>query len=302
MGHLFRALTLADGLRQRGLEIIFLLNDDLTAQKLISKHGFHFEIVRLKDVGNWETELIRRLSVRLWINDRLNTDIAHAQRIKALGLPLVTFDDQGEGATLADLNVAALLFNGVNNLGGTRVLQGHNYLVLNPEIESFRRLRLRMDSLLVTLGGSDTYGVTVKVVRKLAALGKTATVIVGPSFAHNDALEAAMTEGFELKRGVPSMIAEFNHHDLAITGCGITPFEAAASGLPCIVIANEGFEVPVGRTLQNIGTAVFAGHHENIDWQVLLQNLALESMSRTGLERIGLNGRNLVVDAIVAYL
>lgn len=302
MGHLFRALNLADGLRERGLQPIFLLNANEPAQELLAKRGYSHEVVPLGGCNGWENDVIQRHGVRLWINDRLNTDAYHARQVKAFGLPLVTFDDRGEGAALSDLNVAALIFDAIGNLQGQRILQGPDYLILDPEIARFQRLRKRVDSLLVTLGGSDTYGVTVGVVRHLAAVGRSATVIVGPAFAHLAALEQALTPAFELKRGVPSLIAEFSRHDLAITGGGVTPFEAAASGLPCIVVANEQFEVPVGQALAGLGVAAFAGYRETVDWHVLSADLPIESMSRSGLERVGLQGRERVLDAIVACL
>ncbi len=302
MGHLFRAMNLADGLRERGLQSIFLLNDHAPALELLSRRGYPYEVVPLDDHSSWEGDVIERRRLRLWINDRLNTDAYHARQVKALGLPLVTFDDLGEGAGLSDLNVAALIFDSFARLRGRRVLHGPDYLILDPEIAHFKRLRKRVGSLLVSLGGSDTYGVTVHVVRQLAAIGRSATVIVGPGFAHLAALEQELTPDFKLKCGVPSLVAEFSHHDLAITGGGVTPFEAAASGLPCVVIANEDFEVPVGQALAELGVAAFAGHHETVDWRVLSAALPIESMSRCGLERVGLEGRQYVVEAIAAYL
>lgn len=301
MGHLYRALNLADGLRERGLPLLFLLNAHEPSVRLLAERGYAHEIVPLHDSG-WEQEIIERRGIRLWINDRLNTDAAHAGLVRSAGVPLVTFDDRGTGAALSDLNVAALIFDGIGDLKGARVLQGPDYLILNPEIARFQRLRTSMGALLVTLGGSDTYGVTVSVVRHLAAIGKGATVIVGPAFTHREALARVLTPAFELKCGVPSLIAEFAAHDLAITGGGVTPFEAAASGLPCIVIANEHFEVLVGRALAELGGAVFAGHHETVDWTPFSAALPIEAMSRAGLERIGLAGRQRILDAIETLL
>lgn len=302
MGHLFRALNLADGLRASGHSPLFLVNPDAAGLDLLAERGYPSATVPLDDLqGNWESDVARRYGIRLWINDRLNTDIRHARRVKALGLPLVSFDDRGSGAESADIHVAALDFGERRQLGGSRVLHGPDYLILNPEIARYQRLRTAAGSLLVTLGGSDTYGVTVGVVKHLASIGRTATVVVGPAFAHLEALKDAMTPSFELLSGVPSLIKEFHRHDLAITGGGITPFEAAASGLPCVVIANEQFEIPVGRALANLGAAVFAGHHENVDWKLLSAELPIATMSRAGIERVGLDGCRRVLDAIAAY-
>jgi len=303
MGHLYRALNLAQALAARNISLLFVINDHKPAHGLIAEHGHRFELAPLEDTASgWEEGIVARHGIRLWINDRLNTGRRHGECIKAMGLALVTFDDRGEGAAFADLNVAALVFDEAASLPGKRVLQGVDYLILNPEIAQYQRLRSRRDSLLVTLGGSDTYGVTVKVVRMLAGLGLGATVVVGPGFAHHNDLAEVMTPTFILKQGVPSLIAEFFHHDLAITGGGITPFEANASGLPCIVIANEYFEVAVGKVLSRLGGAVFAGHHSELQSEVFSMPLPIEAMSRAGMNHVGLEGMHRVVEAITEYL
>jgi spore coat polysaccharide biosynthesis predicted glycosyltransferase SpsG len=149
------------------------------------------------------------------------------------------------------------------------------------------------------LGGSDTYGVTVKVVRLLKEMNLTATIVVGPAFMPMAMLDEVLTEGFTLKRGVPSMIEEFYRHDLAITGGGITPFEANASGLPCVVIANELFEIPVGMALQKQGGSLFAGHHESLSLPLFRADLPLKQMSRAGMNNIGLQGTQRVIGALL---
>lgn len=300
MGHFYRALNLADGLTKAGLSYMFYLNDHAPSRQILADRGVQHRIVNLEDLtGSWEASLIKQDSITLWVNDRLDTDLRHAEKIKAAGIPLVTFDDRGTGATLADLHIAALAFDEQERLGGHILLRGADYLVLNPQISGYTRLRKQLSSILVTLGGSDTYGVTIKVVQMLKGMGLTATIVAGPAFMHLDKLDEVLTEGFTLKRSVPSMIEEFHRHDLAITGGGITPFEANASGLPCVVIANEMFEIPVGAALQKLGGSVFAGHHESLQSPLFAAGLPLEQMSQAGMQNIGLQGAQRVISALL---
>ena len=302
MGHLYRGLTLLDGLRARGHAPMLLMNDHTPSLAIVHTRGYAPIIVDVTNIAHdWETPLIHQHGVRLWVNDRLETNIVHATRITAAGAKLVTFDDPGTGATLADLHIAALNAAGAA-AAGKHILRGIDYLILNPEIETCQRVRTHVNSLLVTLGGSDTHGVTVAVVKQLAALGKSATVIIGPAFEHQQALAAVLQPHFALKRGVPSMITEMAQHDLAITGGGITPFEANAAGLPCIIIANEPFEVPNGQLLETLGGSVFAGYHPHMNSDLFARDLPIEAMSQHGLKNIGLSGASRVVTAIEALL
>ncbi|CAN4273412.1 spsG Spore coat polysaccharide biosynthesis protein, predicted glycosyltransferase [Methylophilaceae bacterium] len=301
MGHFYRALNLSQELAASGILYKFYLNDHAPSRHILVELGVPHRVVNLKDfTSNWEANLIQQDNITLWVNDRLNTEAGHAHKIRATGVPLVTFDDRGTGAEFANLHIAALAFDCKEHLGGERLLRGVDYLILNSKIGSFIRLRKQLKSILVTLGGSDTYGVTVKAVRFLKDMNLVATVVVGPGFMHMDELNAILTEGFILKHSVPSMIEEFHCHDLAITGGGITPFEANASGLPCVVIANELFEIPVGKELQRLGGALFAGHHESLHSPLFSADLNLQQMSQAGMCNIGLQGTKLVISELMA--
>ncbi|MEW6165107.1 MAG: glycosyl transferase [Pseudomonadota bacterium] len=299
MGHFYRALNLAEGLAKAGERSIFYLNDHAPSRQMLAERGLPHRVVDLRSTdGDWAAALIAQDDISVWVNDRLDTDLQHASKVKAAGIPLATFDDRGAGAALADLHVAALSFDAAEPLAGNIILRGADYMILNPQIDRHARVRTHLNSILVTLGGSDTYGVTIKVVNLLKKMGMAASVVVGPAFMHMDGLQTALTSQFILKRGVPSLIEEFAFHDLAITGGGITPFEANASGLPCVVIANESFEVPVGEALRKLGGSIFAGGHESLPFPLFGHELPLEQMSRAGMRNIGLQGTQRVVDAL----
>jgi spore coat polysaccharide biosynthesis predicted glycosyltransferase SpsG len=290
MGHLFRMRHLARELRSHNLPFVFFVNDHEPSLQLLQQDGLPFEIVDLRHVEHWAQAAIRRTKTRLWINDRLDTNLVHAQAVKQTGIPLATFDDRGDGASLADLHIAALAFAGVPQLSGRRVAKGHEYLILNPEIALYRRQRLKVERILVSMGGSDTHGATVKAVRLLRRLELAATVIIGPGFEHRVALDAESHTRFELKINVPSLIEEMSRHDLAVVGGGITAFEAAASGLPAIVIANEDFEVPVARYLASLGAARYAGHHSALDETAFVIPRDIFDMSEAGMRQVQLDG------------
>ncbi len=304
LGHLFRALTLAAALRERGMAVTFLVNDHALSIARITAQGFACRVYPLDaSPGTWEPAVLaQHPEIKVWINDRLDMPEAHARCVAAAGVTLVTFDDRSEAARLAALNVSALVFDDRDALHGQRVVCGLDHMILNPELACFRRPRERLGSLLVSLGGADTHGATVRVVRLLAHAGLAATVVTGPAFAHFDGLARAISEAeglaFVHKADVPSLAEEMSHHDLAITGGGLTPFEAAVAGLPTIVVANEDFEVPVGLALEALGVSRFAGPHGSCDLSMLTADLPVAAMSRAALAALDLHGADRVADLI----
>ena len=300
MGHLFRGLVLAAALERRGAAVRFLVNDSAAAAKVLGERGRRFVVVPLRDLeSGWETGQVQRHGIRVWVNDRLQTDARHAKRVLNAGARLATFDDYGSGAPLADLQVAALPFNATAPAAGRRVLSGLRYLMLDPEIARYRRLREERRSLVVTLGGSDTHGLTVDVVRALRECEIGATIVLGPAFEHQEALEPLLDARFTVKRDVRLLAAELAAHDLAVTAGGITLFEACAAGLPCIAIAAEPSEQRSIEALAKLGACAYAGYRNDFDRSVFRQSLALEAMSRAGMAALDLDGAERVADALL---
>ena len=291
MGHFFRSLNFINYLKEMDVSFIIFINNDAAAIEILDTMDVRFEIVDLGDfLSNWETRLINKYGVDLWVNDRLDTDLRHSQNVKRNGIKLVTFDDRGSGAEFADIHVASMPFNNKGDLKGKNVLTGLSYLILNKDIARYKRVRKKVEKIIITLGGSDSYGVTVKVVNIFRSLNKKATLHIGPSFMHHKELEMVANDNFSIINKVPSLMATFYEYDLAVTGGGITPFEANASGLPCIIIANEIFEIENGKFLDELGSSVFAGYHENINVGSFNMDLDIEKMSMTGINSISLNG------------
>lgn len=201
---------------------------------------------------------------------------------------------------MADLNFCAMALDTSERLQGKNILGGTQYLILNKEIANQKRIRKEIRNILITLGGSDTYGVTIKVVKILRELGIYATVITGPSFTHRDELAHAANDLFKIKNAVPSLIEEFYNFDLAITGGGITPFEANASGLPCIIVANEPFEMGNGKFLERLGSSTFAGYYKEIRDDFIDLNLDIEKMSMAGIRHIKLSGSENILRQIAS--
>jgi len=300
MGHLFRMLRFASFLREHNEQIVFFVNAHQPAMTILNENGFDYEIVNLSDTqSNWERKLIQKYGINVWVNDRLDTDAIHVRNVKDAKVKLVTFDDRGDGASMADLHVAALIFDGAHELRGRKILSGVQYLILDKGIDSYRHQRLALNKIVVSMGGSDTYGVTIQVVEMLKNSKIPVTVIVGPGFEHMERLQQVMPGHFELRVNVPSLAKVFSEFDLAVTSGGITPFEACASGLPCIVIATEEFEIPVGKHLKKMGAALYAGYYKELRELSVVPSLNVQAVSERAMLRVDLKGSDRVYKEIM---
>ncbi len=285
MGHLFRMLCFINYLKLHKDKFVFCINNNAKTKDILTLHNILFEVINLEDFNsNWESEIISKYNILYWINDRLDTNRLHSKKIKDKKIKLITFDDVGSGADFSDINICGLFFNS-HNLKGNKVLKGVEYLILNNEIDIYKKERQKLTNILVTLGGSDTYGVTIKVLKILKKYDIKATIHTGISFEHKEELAKELTENYKTITFVSSLMEEFSKYDLAITGGGVTPFEANALGLPCLIIANEVFEIPNGEFLDNNKSSKFLGHYDKIDESIFsnLTRLDINTMSKNGM-------------------
>jgi spore coat polysaccharide biosynthesis protein SpsF len=95
--------------------------------------------------------------------------------------------------------------------------------------------------LLVTMGGSDPFGLTLRAARALAVLDPVfrARFVIGPGMAEPDAVArqvAAMHSNFETIEGADDLATEFVGADLALAVFGVTAYELAAFGVPALYL------------------------------------------------------------------
>lgn len=300
MGHFYRALIIAEYLRKAGESSVVLINDDDISVRLLKAKEILYEVVDYyNEKDNWEAAIIQKYGVDVWLLDKFKTGIPMVQHVKATGIILAAIDDSGEGAVYTDLHFCSMIFN---NLRGNHIYSGMDYLILNPDIVKYRRQRLKLGKIVITLGGSDTYGVTIRIVHLLKELGYSGDIIIGPNFQHNDMLEMELNSQFSVYRTVPSLIEKFQEYDLAITGGGITCFEANASGLPCIIVANEPHEIEVGKYLASFHGAKFAGYYKNVSKKdIRIDDINISEMSEYAMRAIPLTGMDNIYRIICAY-
>lgn len=300
MGHFFRALNMLVYFRDVKEQAVLLINNDEPAIQILNDKQVRYEIIDFADVtSNWEKDIIHRYQVDVWLLDKYETSVELAEHVKAEGVILAAIDDRGAGSELVDLHFCAMLYH---DLRGKHIYSGKEYMILNPEIAKYRRQRSELRKILVTLGGSDTYGVTVKVVKLLKKKGYSADVVTGPDFQHKELLNQEIDSRFVVYDTVPSLIARFYEYDLAITGGGITCFEANASGLPCIIVANELHEIDNGKYLARFNGAKFAGYHETItEEDIDIDSINIKEMSTAAMQAMPLNGMDNIYKVIKDY-
>ena len=273
IGHLIRCLTLAEALRNRGIETRFIcrahlgnLVESLQRQAMpvtVLPASVQAPEMNSEEYATWlgvtQAEDAEQTIEALhgdrpdWlVVDHYGLDADWEQRLRPYTAKLMVIDDLANSRHDCDLLLNQNYSDGGENRyrelvsENCRLLLGPRYALLRPEYAAYRRTLLQKDGVvrrvLVFFGGSDPHNMT-----RLALEGLSAPefqhlevdVVVGANNAHRIALEEQVLARplTNLYGPRPHMADLMAHADLAIGAGGGTTWERMCLGLPSIVVS-----------------------------------------------------------------
>ncbi|KKK77217.1 hypothetical protein LCGC14_2855830, partial [marine sediment metagenome] len=203
-------------------------------------------VKRIQDAGWWHGDGDMRSD--LVIIDQLDTTTKQVAGYKANGSKVVTIEDQGKGAGHADLTINALYkqWTGPSWYWPNEV-SGPKWADLRPEFVGLPTFKVwDTKRVLVMFGGTDPSGLGEQVVKLLEG-----------SVSTPGRFDVTWVE----PHAKISVAWEMMNHDVLITSAGRTVYEAAAVGIPTIVIAQNARETShahlgIGNLYLGVGSVV----------------------------------------------
>jgi len=270
MGHVYRSLAIADALRQSSrADIAFLMSADHSEGLVtVSRSGYPVRVVGDARLDTY-IDHIRDYAPEILINDLPRIDDHYLRALSHLGATTVNLVD-----TLDDLEVtehyAQVIVSVMNEDRETPegFYGGPAYAILRShfrEREKEREVRLEPKLVLLSFGGSDPQGLTLKAARALQGLpeGIELVAVAGPAFSYRAEFEALVQT---LPRRVP-LINQAGGHiadlmfeaDVVIGSGGMSVYEIAALGTPGIVLGQNAKEDRRMREFSRHGTVEYLG-------------------------------------------
>lgn len=325
MGHIYRSMALAKAFKKKlkaAPSITFLSIDYQEGIKKIQGVGYpiHKIPVGLPEQEEIEycSNILTPLHPDVFVVDALWVSPAEMGLFKDCSKYLVSIDDTKDGRLFADLVINVLYQSSTKN-DDVLELTDLKYCILGEEYSAYNRppvtIRPIVKRILVTQGGSDTYGVTVRIARALDRLDKNIAIVLllGPAFKHDKELQTVLQKSkrdFIVEKDVQDVVSLFTRCDLAVTGAGLTLFELAALGIPCIVLTQEEKEIETANRLKGYGFIKSLGLSENISDEdiygavnTLIEDYPLrKQMHQKSRELIDGRGAERVVEVILDRL
>lgn len=279
LGHLSRCLALATALRELGAQSVFLVPDDSDVLARVRIRGFEALAFPAAALGTpadltGTAATVRRLGCATAVVDSYHVDEGFLQELGATGMAVVAIDDLARHAFPCRLVVnggaaAERLPYRTSPAGDTQLLLGPRYALLRPEFwdEATRAAREAVESILLTVGGSDPHDLLPPLLEQLDALPApfAVTAVVGP-FSRQAA--AAERLARSARRQVTLVHAPDSLHDLmleadlAVSAAGQTLYELVRLGVPTVafgLVENQRPNLEALAAAEAVRTAGWAG-------------------------------------------
>jgi UDP-2,4-diacetamido-2,4,6-trideoxy-beta-L-altropyranose hydrolase len=283
-GHVNRCISLADAIQARGgmPEIVLGISDFDVLDK-ISKAGH--------DARQLDTPQRFDASATLRGATRAIFDFSHAttagtasevarmlKQVHDAGTRTLVIDSIGHNCLAARhglaVDILAIPYIGAEHQnvlpGPDKEARGAEYFVVN---QAFRPpssgVKSKNDSsrrVLVTAGGSDPTGLTLLFLAALAQIDAPLAlrIVIGPGFP--DALKSEienrareLAHNTTLIRAPENLADEILRADLALSASGLTKYELAHAGTPCILVSIDDHHHHANRPFAKLGTCLDAG-------------------------------------------
>lgn len=282
LGHIVRCLALADELRDgQNCEVCFLTRRGEVAWQMIEKAGY--TAIRPADDEadrTWISRVIleqRPDALIMDFRDGLSPEAVWEWRRQ--GVLTATIDDPEDKRIACDLVFSPPVpqvrrlswegFTGELHVGWEWVLLRRQFSNLSPITKNNLR-----PVVLVTMGGSDPAGLTLKAVRALDSLAEDfdTLLIVGGAFCHNEALEKLLGQTkrhFEIRRNVSDMAGVMALADLAVASFCVTAYELATVGVPGIYLCLTADHAEAALAFDASGIGRSLGVHTDVSEKTL---------------------------------
>jgi len=333
-GHVMRCLTLADELRGRGAEAIFVCREfDGNLCGYIEEKGY---IVRRLPVSDAPEQDVRGgLKHAAWLGADWQTDARKVEEIiKGLEAPpdwlvvdhyalderwegylrpyckkIMVIDDLADRAhdcdLLLDQNFYENLESRYDKLAPSRCkkMLGPKYALLRPEFREARKNLRKRDGhvkiIMIFFGGSDPTNETTKALEAIRMLNRTdiaVDVVVGASNPHRKVIE-------QIASDLPDCTCHFNVEnmavlmagaDLAVGAGGTTVWERCVLGLPSLVVSFAENQEKTVSDMAESAYLLFLGRSEAVSVDSLYHALEIALQSPWLLIRFARKTQSLV--------
>lgn len=239
-----RALSLAEALHEEA-EITFLYSGSLAIPPPFAS--------RQTNSAAAVTAAVKQLQPDLLIRDSGSSIKEETEALQKIVPSLLHIDDFGDGAAAADTVIQTLYAETYEPLA-EQYISGHETFIADRSLQPYiQRPAANSDlpHLVVSFGDEDPGNLTFRALRHIKQLQipLRVSILIGSNYAHDVSeiqLMALSRRNTAVICGAEKRAKLLAGANIVLCDAGYTPYEVAAIGIPCIVLAQNEFESSLG--------------------------------------------------------
>lgn len=273
-GHVMRCLVIANALKKRGENTVFI-TADREAEQLINSNGFQVISLgtswnHLESESNKLEDTIYRMGIKKILVDSYFVTEEYLERLRKT-TKTIYIDDLNEYRYPVDMLInyslcADQLEYEMKYTEDTKLLIGSNYTPLREEFSNVKRIHKGIvTDILITTGGSDAYNIAGKLIQYIRCKPEFDTirlhVVAGAFNTNRDKLET-MKEAYQnviVYHNVARMSELMQKCDIALSAGGTTLYELCACGIPSICFTFADNQIEGAKEFDRQGLMYYAG-------------------------------------------
>lgn len=306
-----RAETIARTLSSH-IEIIFIVHKDYP----FSPKGFQTVTIQNSSAL---IKKITELKPDMLLRDSGSTSQDEIEKLANIVPAIIHFDDFGEGGKFTNL-VFQTLYNDTNDKPLDHYVLGPKSFIADEQISPFKHIGLHrkanrpLPHLVISFGDDDLGNLTYRALRHMMQLQipLKVTALIGKNYRHDVSELKMMALGRRntFVIDAPENFAEFlSTADIVLCAGGYMPYEIAVIGIPCVILAQNEFELSLafpkdqhGFIHLGAGRKVKQSSLLNAIMEPLLhEHLRKKAITRQTALNLG-DGKDMVIEAILYYL
>jgi len=306
LGHVKRCIVLAKNLQKRNVSCFFIIQFKEIKEFLESK-GFEVFIIKQNNELQQIKKILSEKKCNKLIIDSKRKSIE--KLLKNLDKEIITILIDNENYwNLANFIVLPSIKNPKKNYPKNCIV-GIEYLLHGIE-ELPKSIKNKNNSILLSLGGSDKYNITKKIVNSFSKITDdfNLVIVLGKFYSDEKNLLKIIKNDkrFFLVKSPPSLTALMQNASVGLISFGITVYESAICRLPSFVISHNEENDASSKSVEKYGWISYLGKYNKIDFDNLPATVLdlvknerkLKNMTQACLQIDGL-GPSRIADHII---
>jgi len=244
LGHITRCIALAKQFSKINCNIYFAIKNNKITIDLLKKNKLNFIIARNNlsteyNYSIWIEKIIKRHYIDTFIGDiRDGLPIKLIKKLKKKNILTIAIDEPSRYAKECDICFYPphAKINQKEYKG--KIYQGIEYIILRDEFyKNYQKKKNNIPNILVMMGGTDPYNLTLEVVKQLLTLKQNfnISVVIKKEHQDYDTLNN-LSQDIKIYSDIKNMAKFLTKIDFAIISFGVTAYELIAMKTPSIHI------------------------------------------------------------------